>query len=60
MTPSAKQRSSCRGHPPDLSPAWEVLQPDLDLIVLAYLAHEPDEAPVEYVRTPSRGKGGAS
>ena len=49
-----------RGHPPDLGPTWEVLQPDLDEIVLAYLAHQPDEATVEPVRTSPRGNGSAS
>jgi ABC-2 type transport system ATP-binding protein len=49
-----------RGHPPDLGPPWEVLQPDLDEIVLAYLAHQPDEVTLEHVRTAPRGKEGAS
>ena len=36
----AERQSSLlvRGHPPDLGSSWQVLQPDLDEIVLAYLS----------------------
>jgi ABC-2 type transport system ATP-binding protein len=32
-----------RGHPRDLAPDWQVLQPDLDEIVLAYLSERPED-----------------
>lgn len=36
-----------RGRPPDLGPAWQVLEPDLDEIVLAYLSSRPGDQMVE-------------
>jgi len=36
-----------RGHPMDIGPTWQVVQPDLDEIVLAYLSHRPDHSDAE-------------
>jgi ABC-2 type transport system ATP-binding protein len=49
-----------RGHPTDIGPSWQVLQPDLDEIVLAYLDHQPDAATVEHLATPPSGERSAS
>jgi ABC-2 type transport system ATP-binding protein len=37
-----------RGRPPDLNPAWQIVQPDLDEVVLAYLS---DRIPGERLET---------
>jgi ABC-2 type transport system ATP-binding protein len=47
-----------RGNPTDIGPSWEVLQPDLDEIVLAYLERGPDVAEVGYPGPHSGAEGG--
>jgi hypothetical protein len=40
-----------RGNPMEIDPAWQVLEPDLDEIVLAYLDAQPDD-PSEETKNP--------
>jgi ABC-2 type transport system ATP-binding protein len=49
-----------RGKPTDIGPSWQVLQPDLDEIVLAYLEREPDAAEVGHFTPPSGDEGGSA
>jgi ABC-2 type transport system ATP-binding protein len=44
-----------RGHPADVSPTWQVLKPDLDEIVLAYLSDHFSRAKVESTPWSKRG-----
>jgi ABC-2 type transport system ATP-binding protein len=48
-----------QGTPTDLGPSWQVLRPDLDEIVLAYLEREPDAAEVGRPARPSGDEGGS-
>jgi ABC-2 type transport system ATP-binding protein len=49
-----------RGDPQVVGEAWQVLKPDLDEIVLAYLFDRPDGARVETTAPSLRSEGGAS
>jgi ABC-2 type transport system ATP-binding protein len=46
-----------RGTPPALGPDWQILEPDLDSVVLAYLGHQPSTRVEESV-TVSPEQGG--
>lgn len=49
-----------RGLPTDVAPSWQVLQPDLDEIVLAYLEQAPEAVEVGHPAPPSGDEGGSA
>ncbi len=49
-----------KGRPEDVSPSWQVLKPDLDEIVLAYLSERPDGVRAAPSAESISAEGGAS